>query len=115
MRHERHDSASAQHQDDSDDDNDDDDGTQTYIHELLFPSGSSTHRCRKEASAPVKAFQPVPVSLLPSCDMYPQPPSFTESLSCTFLRRLLIVRPAYGQAAKRSFMVSPSPGERPEP
>lgn len=55
--HGRHGSAATQHHDDSDDDNDDDDGTKTYVHEFLFPSGSGTHRCRRDPSAPVKAFE----------------------------------------------------------
>lgn len=93
VRHEGHGSAAPQHQDDSDDDNDDDDGTQTYIHELLFPSGSSTHRCCKEPSSPVKAFQPAPVILFPRCDMHPQLLSAAEVLSCTFLRLLLMFDP----------------------
>lgn len=115
VRHEGHGSAAAQHQDDNDDDNDDDDGAQTYIHELLFPSGSSIHRCCEEPGAPVKAFQPAPVILLPPCDMHPQLLPGVEVLGCTFLRRFLIVRPTYGQAVKGRAMVSPSSDGRPGP
>ena len=75
VRRERDASAAAQNHDDSDDDNDDDNGTQAYVHDFLFPSGTGTHRCRREPSAPVRAFQPVRATLLPRCDMHPYQPS----------------------------------------
>ncbi|MFD9187084.1 hypothetical protein ACFWCA_02540 [Streptomyces phaeochromogenes] len=56
-------SAAAENHDDGDDDNDDDDSTQTYVHDLLFPSGTGTHRCHREPSAPVRAFQPARTTL----------------------------------------------------